>query len=83
MLGFGGDDTFDGGKGRDDIRGGGDNDTLNGGAGADRLEGDADDDTLNGEAGADKLFGDLLGARAPTGSTAARRSTSSATAGPA
>lgn len=53
----GGNDTFNGGIGADNVSGSGGNDTLLGGDGNDRLAGDAGDDFLNGGAGKNTVIG--------------------------
>lgn len=52
----GGDNTFQGGLGADNVTGGDGNDTLNGGGGDDQLAGNAGDDILTGGAGNDQFF---------------------------
>lgn len=56
MMGSG-DDTGDGGDGRDILGGGADDDVLYGGLGNDRLHGEADRDDMFGGGGADWLDG--------------------------
>ena len=53
----GGNDTFVGLEGADEVFGGGDNDDIRTGGGNDILRGEAGNDTLRGEAGSDQLFG--------------------------
>ena len=57
MLGFSGDDNFEGGGGDDFLFGGKHHDTLRGGAGDDHLYGQQGADRLEGGAGADRLDG--------------------------
>ena len=48
VLGYGGDDSLDGGDGNDSLDGGVGNDTLQGGAGNDSLLGNDGNDSLHG-----------------------------------
>jgi Ca2+-binding RTX toxin-like protein len=52
-VGYGGNDTINGGAGFDVLRGGAGNDILDGGSGDDRLRGGAGNDTLDGGDGTD------------------------------
>lgn len=53
LYGYGGNDTLNGGRGDDLLRGGSGNDTLNGGGDNDLLIGGKGNDTLNGGTGSD------------------------------
>jgi Ca2+-binding RTX toxin-like protein len=57
LNGTAGDDTLNGGNGRDTLNGGAGNDTLTGGKGRDILKGDAGNDILTGGNGRDILRG--------------------------
>jgi Ca2+-binding RTX toxin-like protein len=57
VFGGVGNDTIQGGSGRDFLFGDSGIDVLKGGAGADFLSGGADNDTLRGESGADSIYG--------------------------
>ncbi|MDP2811728.1 MAG: calcium-binding protein, partial [Rhodocyclaceae bacterium] len=54
-----GNDTLDGGDGKDSLYGNGGDDVLLGGLGIDDLHGDAGNDTLSGGAGTDNLYGGM------------------------
>ncbi len=57
VVGFGNDETLDGGAGTDYIDGGGGNDSLRGGAGDDDIYGGLGNDTLHAGAGGGRMFG--------------------------
>lgn len=57
LVGYGQNDTLNGGSGNDDLFGNAGNDTLNGGADNDDLYGGLGSDILNGGSGNDRLYG--------------------------
>jgi Ca2+-binding RTX toxin-like protein len=59
LSGYGGQDTFVGGGGNDNLSGNTGNDSILGGAGNDSLSGNEDNDTLDGGIGNDQLYGNI------------------------
>jgi Ca2+-binding RTX toxin-like protein len=57
-YGNSGNDTLNGGTGRDVLRGGSGNDTVNGGAGNDYVYGETGNDKVYGGTGNDRMYGD-------------------------